>query len=320
MEAPTVAVIGARRVRNGTGPYLARHAAALGARVVAVLGTSTASAGEAADWLADQDIAAQPFTDFARLVEAHRPEVLVVASPTGTHGPWLEQGLAAGCHVLCEKPILDGETARTMALAQAYAAAGLRLEEVCQWPWTLGAFRELHPEVDLTKVQRFRMLLAPPLRGLLRWQEMLSHPLSLLLEVLPGPLTLHDVRFHEGNPEQPDVRVEFTLASLEREVEVEFVLEDLGRFPRPAEYALDGHLCRRVVAEADYGISFTAAAEGSEGAVAVEDPLKAQVAAFLEAVAAIRDGRAAATIDERLVRRQDLLEQLLAAYAAQTGA
>lgn len=315
MAALTVAVIGARRVRNGTGPFLALHAAAAGAEVVSVLGTSEDSAYEAAAWLQERGLNPRAFHDWESLVAATAPDVLIVASPTGTHRPWLAQARAAGCHVLCEKPLLTAPAEVSERIAMQYAAQGLVLEEICQWPYSLKAFEQLHPQVDLQRVTRFRMLLAPPLRGLLRWQEMLSHPLSLLQQLSPGPAELQNIHFHEHAPEDPDVRVDFQYQGFTRNIQAEFVLEDLGRFPRPAEYALDDHLCRRVVEGTSYDIGFTAKNDGEQSEVTCGDPMAQQVTDFLARVVRAKE-RQEAALDESLLRRQFLLEALLEQYHA----
>lgn len=291
------------------------HAAAAGAEVVAVLGTSESSAFEAASWLQERGLQPHAFHDFETMVAATSPDVVIVASPTGTHRPWLAQARAAGCHVLCEKPLLTAPAEVTEKLAMQYAAQGLVLEEICQWPYSLLAFEQLHPHVDLTQVTRFRMLLAPPLRGLLRWQEMLSHPLSLLQQLSPGPAELSQIHFHEQDAQAPDVRVHFQFQGFQRNLEVEFVLEDLGRFPRPAEFALDDHLCRRVVEGTTYQIGFTSKSEGGQSEVTCGDPMALQVTDFLARVARAKE-RQEASIDEALLRRQFLLEQLLQQYHA----
>jgi len=322
MAPLSVAVIGARRVRHGTGPFLAQHAAAAGAEIVGVLGTSSPSVGGAVDCLAKRGLRVRGFTGFEAMVAATQPRVVLIASPTGTHRPWLAQAHAAGCHVLCEKPLTTAPAATAERLAKSFAAQGLVLEEVCQWPYTLPAVADLHPDLELGSVTHLRMLLAPPLRGLLRWQEMLSHPLSLLQAILPGPATLQAVRFHQHGADDADVRLNFRYCGFAREIAVEFVLEDLGVFPRPAEFALDGHLCRRVVAAEDYGISFTDSASGDEGAagkmVACADPLATQVQEFLARVR-LAEKRQRAAVGEDLVRRQYLLEQLLTLYREQCG-
>ena len=66
------------------------------------------------------------FADAAAMMEAARPDAVVVCTPTMTHFDMVRQALAAGKHVLCEKPLcLTGAEADTLVrLADEH---GLRL-------------------------------------------------------------------------------------------------------------------------------------------------------------------------------------------------
>jgi predicted dehydrogenase len=313
-----VAVIGARRTRNGTGPFLARQAARLGAQLVAVVGSRPESARLAAEELAAEGLRVAAFAEAEDLFAETAPDAVLIASPAETHRNWLRAALEGHAHVLCEKPLGAGGAGETRALAQEFAAAGLVLAENCQWPFVLPAFRALHPECDPARTRRFRMLMAPPQRGLERWSAILSHPLSLLQAVAPGPARIEAVRFADGDPEARDARLNFRFAALHGGWDCEVVAEDLGRTPRPAEFAFDEALCRRRVAAKDYRIRFESEvpAPGKRAAsVQIGDPMEACLADFLHrAVAARRT--LAAPLDEDLVRRQVLLEALLDAWRA----
>lgn len=299
-----VAVVGARRSNFGTGPFLALQAAAAGAEVCGVWGTSAYTADEASRWLGERGLSCPGYSDWNRLLVQGAPEVLIVAGPRDTHAAWLETGLRAHVHVLCEKPLMARRDAGE--LARDYAAAGLVLQEVCQWPFTLGAFRALHPEVDPATASRFRMRMTPAHDGRERWMEILSHPLSLLQAAAPGPVELQDVRFHDAG------RLDFRWCTHKRSLECRIDAVPSDEYPRPAEYRFDDALLARRVEQPGYRFSF----EDQAGQVVPgEDPMALQVAAFLERVAAARTHNAAA-LDEDLVRRQDLFARILAAWPA----
>ncbi len=314
-----VAIVGARRVRNGTGPFLARISAGFGAQLVGVVGTRPDSAREAAEDLAAAGVRVTAYAEAENLFAEALPDVLIVAAPSGAHRSWLHAALEAGSHVLCEKPLSAGSAAEARALAQRFAAAGLTLAENCQWPFVLPAFAALHPEFDLRQARNFRMLLAPPQRGIERWSETLSHPLSLLQAVDPGPATLSAIRFGETDAEAADARLSFVWRTHARELQCEVVAEDLGRWPRPAEFAFDEALCRRRVVAKDYRIRFESEVPEPRhkvAAVSIGDPMEACLRDFFTRVLRAR-ARQSAPLDEGLVRRQALLEQLLDAWRAQ---
>ena len=66
-----------------------------------------------------------PYTDHRDLLEAERPDAVTVAVPTFAHREVVEDALAAGCHVLVEKPI-----AATVAEATALIDAAERARRV----------------------------------------------------------------------------------------------------------------------------------------------------------------------------------------------
>ncbi|MDA0668248.1 MAG: Gfo/Idh/MocA family oxidoreductase [Planctomycetota bacterium] len=308
----TVVVIGARRVRQGTGPYLALQAARAGAHVAGVLGTRPTSARKAAEWLQEQGLCTAAYVDHEQMLEELCPDVVIVASPLGTHRAWLGASLDVGAHVYCEKPMIAAPAGVALDLLEQYAAANLVLAENCQWPQVMPAFQALHPKVDLNTVKSFRMLMAPPMRGLTRWHEVLSHPLSLIQEVMPGPADLEDVVYQESGPDALDTRLRFTYRTMDRALACEVMLEDMNVFPRPAEFAFDDALCRRVVEPSDYSITFV---DGSDACipVAIPDPMEANLRAFLHRVLHAKEVHSA-PLDESLVRRQFLLEHLLELY------
>ncbi len=68
------------------------------------------------------------YTDAEAMLAAERPDVVHVLTPPQTHDALVRQALAAGAHVVCEKP-MTGTAAETAALIEAAAAAGRVLVE-----------------------------------------------------------------------------------------------------------------------------------------------------------------------------------------------
>jgi predicted dehydrogenase len=74
---------------------------------------------------AEQDLGVPAFRDLGRAISATDADVVVLASPPSTHRPLAELALAAGCHVISEKP-LALDFADAAAIAAAAAATGQR--------------------------------------------------------------------------------------------------------------------------------------------------------------------------------------------------
>ena len=101
------------------------HFPALGriAGAVAVGGTDT-SAERRISWQRETKLPAYDALD--ELMERERPDVVVIATPPDSHADLCLQALAAGAHVLCEKPFVSTveEADRVIAAAKA---AGCRV-------------------------------------------------------------------------------------------------------------------------------------------------------------------------------------------------
>jgi predicted dehydrogenase len=116
MEAMRTAVVGTGFI----GRVHARSARLAGARLVGVAGSSPASGQQAAEELG----AERAFALGEELVEADGIDVVHIATPNHLHEPLALKALAAGKHVVCEKPVaLDGAGAQR--IADAAAASGL---------------------------------------------------------------------------------------------------------------------------------------------------------------------------------------------------
>lgn len=78
-----------------------------------------------------QAYGAKAYTDVNTLLTECQPDIAVICSPNGLHDEHALQALAAGCHVLCEKPMtLTLERGRRMV--EAARAAGRKLFVVKQ--------------------------------------------------------------------------------------------------------------------------------------------------------------------------------------------
>jgi len=288
-----VGVVGARRVVQGIGAYVARAFRTAGCEVVGLVGTSQQSVAAArADLSERYGIEAAGFTDTSALLSALRPDVLAICSPTREHRPALATALAARVHVLCDKPLWwESETARTSrealvaetrALAGAFAAAGRRLELNTQWPETLPCYRRLHPRAEAGGVRSVEMLLSPVTTGTAMIVDAAPHLLSLLAATL-GRGEVRDVAITGLDGEDSGVLdLSFRYRHAAGEAHAALALRRCAHPPRPAGYALNGCWAERQVSLPDYAMSL--AADGRSEPL--PDPLDAKVAGFVARVVA----------------------------------
>ncbi len=66
------------------------------------------------------------FGDFEKLLAAAKPEVVIVGTPPDSHAEYCLRALAAGAHVICEKPFVSS-LAETAAVSEAAGRAGRRV-------------------------------------------------------------------------------------------------------------------------------------------------------------------------------------------------
>ncbi|MBI4634874.1 MAG: Gfo/Idh/MocA family oxidoreductase [Candidatus Rokubacteria bacterium] len=115
---------------------------AAGCRVVALCRRSLDEARGVADRYGVPEV----FAGWEEMLERARPEIVVVATPPRLHRAIAEAALAAGAHVLCEKPL-----ARTAAEARAMREAATRAGRVAMtcFNWRFpAAMARLHAMVE----------------------------------------------------------------------------------------------------------------------------------------------------------------------------
>jgi predicted dehydrogenase len=316
VKAPRVGLVGARRRRQGLGPFVARDLVAAGAEVPCFLATTRASCEAALpDLRAFAGLSPRGYLDLREMLASERLDALAILSPPEHHAAHLESAAAAGVHVLCEKPFVWDEPdarARTAALLDAFAARGSIVWENCQWPYTLPGFEALHPGGLETPPRRFEMELEPISGGVRMLVDALPHPLSLLQRLCPGAAPRAErVRVEREGPDTPCATIRFDYETDHWSCAVQVRLRRREAGLRAAAYAIDGRRARRVVAPEGYRLSFA----DSDRSVPIADPLTELVADFVEALRAASSGSGNAPSRASEIReRMNLLVALTTAY------
>ncbi len=317
MTGPRVGIVGARRRRQGLGPFVARDLVAAGAEVPCFLCTSSESNAEALLALAETArIEPRGYLEMAEMLAEERLDAVAILSPAEHHAEHLAAAAAAGVHVLCEKPFVWGgadPVSAAGALLERFAGQGLLVWENCQWPYTLSGYEALYPGSLAAPPSHFAMELEPITRGLASLADTLPHALSLLQALLPGAQAAVEApRFSSRDPAADSLTIGFHYRTESHACEVEVRLKRRAKQPHHAAYALDGRSARRVVALPDYQLSFAAAGRS----VPIADPLTSLVADFVAALTEIPQG-AAPPPTRRIRQRLQLLVALATAYASE---
>src|SRR5688572_28407504 len=162
----TIAVIGARRRRQGLGGFIAQRFAEAGGDVCAVVGTRPETAEEARASLRERfSIDCRAYTRLEDALEKERPDIVAICSPYESHAGQLEEVARFGAHCLAEKPLVWGPPGDLVPMAREIVESFVRrarhLAVVTQWPFTLEDFYRLHPAEGGRPVERFEMSLSP---------------------------------------------------------------------------------------------------------------------------------------------------------------
>lgn len=305
-----IGIVGARRARQGLGPYFADAFDAAGASVSAVAGRDPASAQRAAEALTARlghpVAAAADARVLARSVDA-----LVVASPHAHHLEGLDAALAAGVPCLCEKPLVSWQVVRDgLERIAQFQDRRLLLVENCQWPFVLPALFALYPALEGAPIRSVVMGLGPGAIGPAMVADSLSHVLSVVQDLVALDATTAVANLRQGNA-APDAEanvVTFELRDASHSIAVELHLRHCPEQPRPAWIAVNGQRIDRRIGP-DYSQSF-AAPDGR--AMNVRDPLHQLVYRFVAQLEAKDRERTAiaSSVALRLRLYADILREL----------
>lgn len=314
-----VAVVGARRKRQGTGEYVAREFVRCGCRVSAIVGTSPSTIELARGALRERyGIECNGYTSLAQLLEAEAIDVVAICSPPHIHLSQLELASQVGCHAFSEKPLWWNDEfvysanevrERTERLLLSFLKNQRYLALNTQWPFTLDAFRRLHPQALIAQrpPERFAMWLSPTSGGRQMLVDSAPHLLSMLY-ALAGAGEIGQIRAEYNDMPQYGARSAMQLSFIYRHsqgvTEVEFKLSRCAQPPRPAGYSVNGFGVQRHIELPGYLLSFSANGDS----VPVPDPLAAAVADFVRSLK-----RGSAPDRTNIVDGMMQLQQLVAA-------
>lgn len=313
-----VGLIGARRVRMGLGPFVAREFVRAGSSLESVVGTARDSVTQACRDLETQlGRAVRGYTDFEAMLEAETLDAVAILSPSETHGFYLRKALAAGLDVFCEKPLLWGEAdlgGEAERLLASFQTQKLVLWENCLWPVLLPAYFELFPTLLGVEPNSFTMKLAPTDAAAKMLGELLPHPLSLLQAIAPVASAqerprLAAIRFSHRDLERPDLELSFRYLAGAHALDVRLVFQQRRTQVPEVGFGINGYDAVRRVEPKSYRMEFCAGAR----AVELPDPLATFVADFLVAVRT-RDLAREAVRKAQILERQILLAELCEAF------
>jgi predicted dehydrogenase len=192
---------------SGIGKHHAKWFAMEGCEVVAFLGSSLETAGQTQAVLRDSfGINARPYDDIRAMLAQERLDAISVCTPHHLHYEHTTAALSSGLHVLCEKPIvwdtaLPASPAReselldkAQSMLEQARSAGRILAVNTQYLAALQPYREIYrrhwgnmpPLTSLYFEMESKGGRSGPNEHEEIWVDLASHPLSLLVALMPG--------------------------------------------------------------------------------------------------------------------------------------
>ncbi len=303
MHKKRVAVLGA----SGIGKFHAREYARAGAEVTAILGSSKETAEKAAsDLSVEYGITARPYADVGALLQHEALDAASVCTPPALHYAHVKGCLAAGLHVLCEKPFVLNADYGNEELATELITLAKKTGRVItvntQWPAVL---RQVRSFVDTSNIRDFCMYMQPESKGVDVLEEQLAHTNSMLVALVPGGRA-EKVQFRVTSDEE--IGVHFDYRAGKTLCTVRYTFKHKAERPRNLQFTINGVTFTRRVGE-----GYTQQLVTGEAVIAIEDPLKTSIEMFLGA----QGGKNTPLITpEEIVENVVLQDQIVRAYLA----
>ena len=286
-----VAVAGA----SGIGKHHAKWFDRWGCQVVGFLGTSEPTCRATEQKLRELfPFTGRGYTDFASLLGDTHPDVVDVCTPNGAHYEIAAAALDAGCHVLCEKPLIwedsqDDILARAGALVARARASQKLLGVATQYAAAPRAYDQLYgsgarnepPAVtemyaEMETLSRGRQRDANDI-----WVDMGPHPLSLLLAWFPeGSIDTETLSVQFSGT---TARARFDFCDTVTRCHVDITARDKTEGPPVRRFGLNGYLVDCSGRPDAAGTYCSVLSDGSREVV-VEDFMSYLIQQFCEAV------------------------------------
>ena len=289
-----VAIVGAARRKQGTGPFVAKLFSSLGHQIVGIIGSTQASAAKTCQDLNSQfHINTEAFTDLTTLLKSQQVDIVAICSPPDTHLTYLEQALTHGTHVFCEKPLWwasddaldqDQYQKKIESIIQLADNKQSYIHLNTQWPYTLSDFYKIHAmQIDAAApIMQFSMRLSPASTGVEMIVDAASHGLSMLYQLV-GQGEIKDIIFKTNDSTQAtDLSIQFRYEHQKGSTEACFDLIHSDTNPKPASYQINNLQVDRTVLLPEYQIQL----QSDSQTVAIKDPLLLSIEDFIASIEA----------------------------------
>ena len=243
-----VAVAGA----SGIGKHHAKWYHLAGCEVIGFLGSNQDSCAATAPALGEIfPFSGKGYWDWEELLGEARPDLVDICTPNELHHAHASRALEAGCHVLCEKPLVwdpaeehEKILEKGREMVESAREKGLKLGVCTQYAMALPHYAQLcGAELEGGQIESFYAEMETLARGRQRspfqiWIDMGSHPLSLLLAWIPdGAIAAESLRVDFQGCE---ARARFDFVSAQGRCPSEIVVRDLEEGAPVRRFGVNG--------------------------------------------------------------------------------
>lgn len=227
-----IGIVGAR----GIGKHHAKWFARAGCEVVALYGTTVASAEAAAAGLNELfGFQGRAYSDWDAFRSEGAFDACSVCSPAERHWENARDLASGGTHILCEKPLVWNWSRSPLEiveeatrLVEAAAHHGVILAVNAQYPAFLDGFRQLHREVAGREPDYRALRFIMETRGKPRsphgaaeaWVDLGPHPLAVMDALAPGGVDWATLR-HSDGPLEATLDFDWVSGSLRLPIHIE---------------------------------------------------------------------------------------------------
>lgn len=307
MSVLRAAVIGA----SGIGKHHAKWLQACGCEVVAFAGSTAERVAATQQVLRDLiGFAGQGIVGAREMLQSVRPDLVAVCSPPPLHHEHVLAAAQAGCHVMCEKPLVwDPDLSATMlrtraqemvqAVADRQLVGAVNTQYAAAVPPYLELCEQLGEPVDLAGFRRFFMRMdsrggRAGAAGEKIWVDLASHPLSVLMTLAgPGEL-VPDSACCSVTPTQVTATFCYR-TTVGREIEARVEVGNVPEGPLVRRFGVDDRLADYEGRNDENGV-FAAYLQRGGLEIKTTDLVQASIARFVDAVR--RQGAPLATLSD----------------------
>lgn len=287
-----VSIIGARRVKEGTGPFIAKFFIEEGCKITSVLGTHRKSLNQVQkEFYEKYRIQINTYRNIEKLMKLENPNIVVITSPKETHFFYIKKLLKYKCNIFCEKPLIwncENSFNKKLLTKLKFIEDILHkknslLQLTNQWPYSINSFCRIYniKSIKNIKIKRFKMTLTSAEEKKDTLAETLPHPISMV-ELVFGYGEFEDIKFKKINTKsRKSLRIESNFISKKGNLKTTFVINFSSQTPRPASYSINQMAVHRFV---DIKNNYQMYFKSNKQKYIIKDPMRQSVSNFINKI------------------------------------